>query len=71
MSINFEVIYSTIQMFSVSKIFVQQGCIKLMDSGSKDIYNVTKDMYHGFHKNVTVFIMDNHKKCFLSPKSTF
>ncbi len=25
--------------------FIQQGCIKLIKSGSKDIYNVTKDFY--------------------------
>ncbi len=26
-------------------IFIQQGCIKLIKSDNKDIYNVTKDFY--------------------------
>ncbi len=25
--------------------FIQQGCVKLVKSDSKDIYNVTKDLY--------------------------
>ncbi len=25
--------------------FIYQGCIKLIKSGSKDIYNATKDLY--------------------------
>ncbi len=37
-------------MFGVSSIFLintftQQGCIKLMKSDTKDIYNVAKDFY--------------------------
>ncbi len=38
-------------MFGVSKVlyilftFTQQGCIKLIKSVNKDIYNVTKDFY--------------------------
>ncbi len=42
----------TIQKFGVSKIilkemstFIHQGCIKLIKSDSKDVYNVTKDFY--------------------------
>ncbi len=28
-----------------NNIFIQQGCIKLIKSDSKDIYNVSKDFY--------------------------
>ncbi len=49
---NNKYLYTIIQKFVVSKIFfkdintfIQQGCIKLIKSDSKDIYNVTKDFY--------------------------
>ncbi len=40
-------LYTTPQKFEVSKFvntFIQQGCITLIKSVSKDIYNVTKDL---------------------------
>ncbi len=40
--------YTTIQKFWVSNeinTFIQQGCIKMIKRDSKDICNVTKDLY--------------------------
>ncbi len=56
-------------------ILFQQGCIKLIKSHSKDIYNVTKisialsiliKQYHSFHKKTY-----NNKKCSLNIKSAY
>ena len=30
-----------------------------------------ENLYHGFHKNTTVFKIDNNKKCLLSSKSAY
>ncbi len=38
-------IYGIKYLFKESDTFIQQGCITLIKSDSKDIYNVTKDFY--------------------------
>jgi len=62
-------------MYNNKNTFIQQGCVNLNKSDSKDIYNVTKHfclkkkhkkMYHGVHKNI-----GNNKKCYLSTKSAY
>ncbi len=73
-------------MFGVSSIFLintftQQGCIKLMKSDTKDIYNVQKisisykccsfELSTIILSSLTVFIIDNNQKCFLSSKSAY
>ncbi len=65
-------------MFGVSSIFLintftQQGCIKLMKSDTKDIYNVAKisisykccsfELSTIILSSLTVFIIDNNQKC--------
>ncbi len=40
--------------------FIQQGCIKLIESDSKDIYNFIKDKYFEF--SIHQRILKNKKK---------
>ncbi len=67
---------SKILHFKLIHDLIQEGCIKLIKSVSKDIYNVTKDLYFKYMLFFLIFYTSkNTKKCILMPtnilRSTF
>ncbi len=61
--------------------FIQQGCITLIGSDSKDIYHVTKDFYFRkmlffpqkslFPQKYEAAVSNIDKKCILSSRSAY